>query len=164
MRIAIDPGVKVMGWACLDRGELTACGVVCSGIKDYRDMAARLVSRIGLPDVVVLEGMEIRRSDTSKRAADILAVQTAGLRLAVELTGLGVKSLSLINVSSWKAPIPKAIHHPRILNNLSLSEMMIVSDALNTIPKRNHKEVFDAIGLALFSAGITKKDGTKCRT
>lgn len=155
-RVAIDAGVKALGWARGDASRITAAG--CSRTRESLtvDEAADLHSRAigwGSATRVVLETMhwDGRRMTTVN---DLLNVQAVGCIVAARVGCVVVTRAP----HDWKAQIPKEIHHPRILDALDAGERRVVDEAVARAGT-NAKEVLDAVGIWLHDAGRINKSG-----
>lgn len=151
--VAIDPGLHVCGVAEFEDGRLVAVRAVevekgaGRGPTAWSDMAKAVDSSLSSwlwssSWSLVVEYPEIYTHGKS-RPDDIL--QVAGVVGAL-VTGLhGCTSVSAYRPKVWKKQLPKAVHHRRVKERLSLSERTWFS-------KTDHNGR-DAVGLGLYELG-----------
>lgn len=153
--IAIDPGVRALGWCVGDtRIQAAGCSIVPSGALHM--MAQEHAGHIAWRTFrVIVESMEANGARVSPQ--DLIDVQTVGLLTAARLTDFG--EIIPIPPSEWKGSVPKDIHQPRFLSALDPQEAAIVKEAAHKAGKTHAKEVWDAVGLYLFHVGRTRRDG-----
>lgn len=168
--VAIDPGVRALGWARADGGRIVACGVsrVSSAyaLEDVaRAHAAQIRHDAGLepaprtPLSAVVESMRWRPNDPASQPNDLLDVQTVGA-IAATMIGGGFAP-RLVRAQEWKRNLPKAIMHARLEAVLSEDEREIVRSALARAPKANAKEILDACGISVYASGRVDDAGRK---
>lgn len=164
--VAIDPGVKHLGFAIAWGGEVQAIGCSSRGgpYGSGADRLARLAEahahtirpRLDASDpIVYLESMVATR-DRATTAQDLIDVQTVGCLTAGALRPTRVV---LCAPGDWKASVPKHVHHPRLIQALTGYEARIVSDGLQATPDSHHKEALDALGILLYALGRVKRSG-----
>lgn len=159
--IALDPGVKALGWAFGRDGQILAAGCSKAGKVTHGAAAiahvqniARAIGVLGLVSAsgVFCESMEIRPTDPIYKVRDLVDVQTVGMLTAGMLACSGFGPAVPVGVQAWKGTVPKHIHHPRILDKLRPEERAIVDAACKAAGKANAKEVLDASGLFLYAS------------
>jgi hypothetical protein len=136
--VAIDPGVKNLGWALFEHGQLSVCGLSRSTSPGGH---ARNLPQCR-PGVAVLEYMTSR---DLPNAADLIAVATAG---AFVVGWLRPEVVLYPRASDWKGSVPKVIHHERLKAKLSPAELAVVEAAI--APPHLLHNVWDAVGLGLW--------------
>lgn len=157
--VAIDPGVRVLGWA-RSRGSVLV-GAGCSRPRTadstigWAELHARAL-RLGSARVAVVEHMEHRRNDPRSQANDLLDVQTVGVYVAARLA----PEVVMVRPSTWKGSIPKGIHHERILSVLTPEERDIATEAAREAG-RHGKEALDSIGILLYHLKRINRSGGK---
>jgi hypothetical protein len=148
--IAIDPGVKISGWALFaSDGRLDSCGVARSKSTDDARAAEQQAGQIPTAAVAVVELMHPRGDDTRSRTAEILRVQWVGGFLAGRL-GLVARAAP---PHEWKGSVPKHIHHPRILARLDDGELRVMDSHLSGLSSKVKHNAIDAIGIGLWALG-----------
>lgn len=182
--VALDPGVWAMGWAVFRDRVLVAAG--CSKVPRNKtrgpaSIAAEHANTIsasiyearglgrgwgldvghhgvaGLVDIVC-EHMCTRGPEAPQRPDDLIMVEAVGCLTAARLGHVS----RLYPASEWKGSIPKDVHHPRIRAALGpVDEIVIATFAAAQAGKTNVKEVWDAIGIGLFSLGRIDSKGEK---
>lgn len=158
-RVAIDAGVKALGWA---RGTDRILSAGCSRTRDkmtiaqYADLHARAIGA-GTASRVALELMhwDGRRMTTP---GDLLDVQAIGCLVAARVGG----ELSLYLPHEWTR-VSKEIGTMRMAQVLDASELAIVQAAAAAATKAHAKEVLDAARLFLYDAGRIDKSGSPRR-
>lgn len=162
--IAIDPGVRVVGWAKRYGSAIVSCGIARSDIPRIETRALDIAARIcpyynAAPVPVAVESMRWRPNDPKSQPNDLIDVQTVGLLVAARLSGgLGIR---LVPPQEWKRSLPKAVVHNRIAGVLSEDEREIVANALARAPKEHAKEILDAVGISLYASGRVDGAGRK---
>ena len=168
--VAIDPGVRALGWARADGGRIVSCGVSrVASAHALEDVARAHVTQIrrdaGLepaprtPLSAVVESMRWRPNDASSQPNDLLDVQTVGVLTAAMLVeGVAPR---LLRAQAWKRNLPKAIMHARLEAVLSDAEREVVVSALARAPKSNAKEILDACGISVYASGRVDDAGRK---
>lgn len=159
--IFLDSGVRVIGYALFEDYHLLSAGVskVSTKLRHTNDIVHKHVENfrdLELKGDYVVEGMEFRPADTWNRCGDLLRAQVVSLAVA---GAMSEDAPQIVYVSEWKKPIPKEIHHPRILKALSEAEKSIVDLAFKYTPKTNHKEIIDAIGIGLWFTRRIERGG-----
>lgn len=158
-RVAIDAGVKALGWA---RGTDRIQAAGCSRTRDkltpaqYADLHARAIGA-GSAALVALERMhwDGRRMTTP---GDLLDVQAIGCIVAARVGG----AIALYLPYEWTR-VSKDIGTLRMWDVLDESETRIVRAACEKATKAHAKEVLDAARLFLYDAGRIDKSGSPRR-
>ncbi|UCC71347.1 MAG: hypothetical protein JSV86_13245 [Gemmatimonadota bacterium] len=107
----------------------------------------------------------VKRGTRRSTHADVQILQEASD--AIALSTVNRASLrEKVAPEAWKGQVPKKVHHGRILDRLSLSELECVKPYRGGFGKRgvvgdhpNLKEVMDAVGIGLWRCG--RLQGTK---
>ena len=146
--LAIDPGVRVVGWAVVDGGDgvLVSCGIaMCKRPVDLAMLITQLPSvSTELGDTVICEKMTIRKNDSRCVPSVLLDVQLVGAALAAMRAYPGVPEFA--TPMEWKGAVPKNIHQARILDNLSETERAMIDFSS---PRESIKHnIIDAVGIA----------------
>lgn len=148
--LAIDPGVKNLGWAAFDRCCLRACGLSrATAPAQHAENVHEGWPCMRAPMEVVLEQMTTR-GGTAIRAEDLLRVSEVGAFVAGSMRPAVFR---LVPVMAWKGSIPKDIHHRRVLAVLRGVEQVRLNRDLEKIPKSLQHNVIDAVGLGLYGVG-----------
>jgi len=146
--LAIDPGVRVLGWAVVDQGDgvLLSCGIaMCKRPADLAMLVAQIPSvSTDLGDVVICEKMTIRKNDTRCVPSVLLDVQLVGAALSA--LRASPHTPEFVTPMEWKGAVPKEIHQARILDNLSDTERALIDISS---PRQSIKHnIIDAVGIA----------------
>lgn len=166
--VAIDPGVRALGWAASYEGAIVACGVSrydapsleAQAYGHYIQVRAAMARLpIFRPVSVTVESMRWRPNDPASQPNDLLDVQTVGVLTAAFLGSGSIPRL--VRAQEWKRSIPKAIMHARLEAVLSEDEREIVRSALARAPKANAKEILDACGISVYASGRVDDAGRK---
>lgn len=168
--VAIDPGVRALGWARADGGRIVACGV--SRVEKAPTSEAhrafmhatqiRLAGRVDeVPTSIqtAVESMRWRPNDAASQPNDLLDVQTVGVLTAAFLGNGSIPTL--LRAQDWKRNLPKAIMHARLEAVLEPSEVEIVRAAIARAPKAHAKEILDAVGISVYHSGRVDDAGRK---
>lgn len=130
--LAIDPGVKYLGWALGQGGLITQTGYT-EGIEDCRFLH-------GLCDVCIIEKPQQYASSAARRA-DITDLTLAAGEIKAYVSA---PQTLLWEPREWKGQVPKPIHQARILIKLRPCEVAILP-----LRKMQRGHVLDACGIAL---------------
>lgn len=133
--MAIDPGIRLVGWAWFVLGKLSACGI------DHPDR----ITLFG--DTTVIEKPQVYRALRSKGDPNDLidvAVIVGELKRQAKLR-TPPSRIETPKPAEWKRQVDKAIHHRRIMKVLTDDERRIVPQ----LPKKVHHNMVDAIGIGL---------------
>jgi len=156
MTIGIDPGARASGWAqiCDDTGRIIDAGLIRHDDRDLSKAITIAIRAMPARDhVVVVEEMIYRGAHSRASVpADLLRVQAIGAAIGASLL-LCPGTLRMVPARTWKGNIPKSIHHRRLLDGMCLDDRYSTERALARTPKAHHKEVLDAIGIALWWVG-----------
>lgn len=153
MILAFDPGICT-GWATLDmNSELVSCGVI-----EWKDFHFVVPPEFFQPFPIgrralisrVVEIPQVYRTGRQKGAqSDVIdTALRAGLLLGWARAEFWANSERLPTPHEWKKSVPKEIHHPRILAELSSEERARIPK----LPKSKLHNCLDAIGLAKWAA------------
>ena len=139
--VAIDPGVKVAGWAIFKKKRLWRCGIARGKQwADTVDALPRLTSEV----TVVEHPVAYPRSSVNPNGLIKLGI----------MAGAAAKAFDAIEIMmptprEWKGQTPKAIHNKRVLAKLTLKELKIHNKA--DVPKSLVHNMTDAVGLGLWA-------------
>ena len=131
--LAIDPGVKYLGYAFATGGSIIRCGHL-PDIKDAAWLKVLNAQICILEKPVQYAGSRAARSDVSD-----LSMATGRIEALV-----GAPRTLLWAPYEWKGQVPKDIHQARIMALLTLEEISLLP---NSKGKRGH--VIDACGMLL---------------
>lgn len=142
--LSIDPGKRSIAWALWVHGWLKGCGYLshkeAEWFSETKRMFFGLMSRLGTPDVAVVELPRIYPKDRSKRPNDCI-----DLSAITGLCGTYSKEKSvLVHPQEWKGQLPKNVSRSRIMRVLNPAEKTIAEAFVD-----NHN-VMDAIGIGLW--------------
>lgn len=147
--LAIDPGLKTVGWAYFEGRELRACGLSRARSADPGEAAAahraNLEHFYELRVEVVAERMEHRARRRGQRPVppqDLIDVNLIAGHLGATRWYLP---------RQWKGSVPKEIHQTHhILPKLSDTEKKLV---LSVKPASLRHNAIDAVGIGLYRLG-----------
>ena len=150
MITAFDSGTFT-GWAQVQGGLLVSCGLV--RVHSDRRMT-------DLPDaaggLVIIEKPIHRRQGKTVNPNNLIALGFKVGRLQETYLVLGSK-VELIWPTDWKGGTPKEIQNDRDAKALTAVESHQVRQTLATIPDSYRNNVWDAIGIALWTARRAKE-------
>lgn len=130
--LAIDPGVKYLGWAYAVNGLIVQCGYM-PDIRDARELAGR-------SDVCIIEKPQQYTNSKAKRK-DITDLTLAAGEIKAYVSA---PHTLMWEPRSWKGQVPKDIHQSRIRALLKPCERAILP-----VRKTQAGHVIDACGIAL---------------
>lgn len=146
---AIDPGVKVIGISKFRTGRLIEVRMIRA--KSLEKMISHM--RVGwLWDfdanhrVILEQPVVYDRRAWKGDPNDLVKVAIAGGAAAAALNG----EVEFVTPQRWKGGVPKKIHQPRIMNELTESERRFV---VGCGPKSLIHNVIDAVGIGLWAVG-----------
>ena len=165
LTVAIDPGNDT-GWALLEGALLIACG-----LGDPRACERHRLDRVGR---VVVEYPRHTRGRSTPN--DLIALAWGGAKWVGRYETLcDYVTILTPTPEKWKGGVPKDIHHERVWGKLMPDEKKLVAPFLyghlldlipaedrklyvppvrgKGVPDRKRHNVFDAVGLGLWSAG-----------
>ena len=154
--VSWDPGLRESGYAVFQGSELIEAGAIYArdGEKGARQWVAmaKEVYKVLLefrPDTFVFEQMQTRRGRADAHAAlielSIISGMVAGLGI-----DLGVEPVA-VPANVWTKGRNKLANQGIIEKLLGTPELQVLEEALEETKKTNHKEVYDAIGIGLYS-------------
>lgn len=164
--LAIDPGVRVTGWAAFADGELLAAGISKRSEKSSptaialiaEEHASRIPSGF---DVCVVERM-IHYPEQAKRgksrqqsdatAQDLIDCATIGALVA----GRCGARIELVPARTWKGQVPKEVTETRTRKILTFNEVQIMDGGLNETAGKALSLIhngIDAVGIGLHFLG-----------
>ena len=153
--LAIDPGLKCLGWALFCEGKLIACGVSRSKNNRHLGKCAQdhinNLLNLGIkPEVsVLLERPKIYTLTKQKGDQnDLIAIAIVG---AIVSGALSMYPVEEVFPDGWKGQMPKDVCHRRIDRRLTDEETRVKE----TLPKAKtvRHNGLDAIGIGLFGVG-----------
>ena len=147
MILCIDPGSKKAGVALFEDSGTLMTAWLAEG-DDWRDTADDVMRQLPVSAVkvrhVVIEKMQIYEgTPTAQANACILLSLMAG-----RVTGMfGASKTHEYLPKTWKGQVPKAIHHKRIEQKLTMFEFARIEFPKT---KLGHHDIWDAIGIGLY--------------
>lgn len=160
--LAIDPGVRYLGWAVLEDGTPTVLGATklpdqLSGDR-LHDAAHWFVSHPRLAplltpggvDEVVIERMVHYSANPQGDPNDLMNITAIGGLLA----GRTGAPTFWVTPSVWKGQVPKDVSHGRIKAWLAdRGKLDLAHTMLEPTPPRYREHAWDALGVGLFHCG-----------
>jgi len=170
VRLGVDPGSHLSGWASADDN-----GTVIGAGHEKND-------RLCFPSAVRIDlAIEVPNRLWRGTVADLIAL-SRGVERVVLLTRPVPRTLKEYAPDEWKNTIPKWTHHSRMWDGLSLAEQRIFADAFKRSPGQISEYItkactiaaikktapygakcthaLDALGILLFDVGRITKHGT----
>lgn len=129
--LAIDPGIKTLGWAVFDEGWLTLAGVSRTKEKRIDAAAAEHLANLFFlpgetPDHVVVERMTHRRKTRSVPPQDLMDVNFVGGVVSAGWVSLGVYPRA-VTPAEWKGSVPREVEQKRTAAALSATEKALLA-------------------------------------
>lgn len=164
MLLSVDPGKHVGGFAIFEDSTLIKAGVL--HFNNDNEEAAALGHKLacfadgreGTWKRLQIERMTLRRGKLEAvnnviRLTELAGIFAGSFRVTCGIEeDLGAPELSYIEPGRWTGGYNKTQNHPRIVARLNREgELTAMHDALRGVPKINHKEVLDAIGIGLWT-------------
>lgn len=142
--LALDPGKRRCGWACLINGKLTSCGCLRSENSSIEHSALEMVgSRIWTPfDLIVYEKPQIYATGKA-RPSDLVDLAIVGAIIATQVSS---KRILAIHPKDWKGQRPKSVTEAIVRDRLPS-----IQGWLDITKKKFHNDVYDAAGIALWA-------------
>lgn len=151
---AIDPGLNECGVAVFEDESLWLCLFVQNTLGSAHPKVARCMSmaedvyteieHIAPCAKVYIERMAVRRNFQAAWD-DLIDLSTIAGAI-----GGKVGDMRYVSANDWTGGRNKTQNHPRIRKALSAEERQILDKTLLAVPKANHKEVLDAVGIGLY--------------
>lgn len=155
--VSIDPGLRECGVATFKDGTLVDAWLArCNldnGPKQWVAMAQTVLDHVDLHDCdeLVIEYMQTRRGRRDAHDALIqLSLVSGGIYCLVDEKNLGNVKLVHAPANTWTGRRPKKVNHNRVWSRLGLTEVATLEEGLTKTPKKNHKELLDAVGIGLW--------------
>lgn len=140
--LGIDPG-ECTGWGLLINGVLIDCGKIVVA----QDQPLSLPRGAGAS--VWIEKPTYRpHEQIDPNKIMTLAIKVGRLQETYLALGNRVR---LITPNDWKGTVPKQIQNERDMRKLTYAEIKMVHSRLQSIPKGEHNNVWDGIGIALWA-------------
>lgn len=179
--LGFDPDIHHCGWAIVNNYIPTEVGLIClngpkkdwpGGYEATEQMCIRvqelLSTRFFWSDAAAVEGQHVYRGH-AERANDLLLVATVTGAAVATLAGQKDIRLDIVDPREWKGTVRKDIMFKRILRaaNIQFQQEknngpleIFWGDIWPDPPKsrRDQEHAIDALGLALFAAGILHED------
>jgi hypothetical protein len=142
--LAIDPGVRVLGWALFSYGDLHKCGL---SEVDHEDPAItaplhkeRLVSKTGWPDRRVCERMVVRGGRSPVPPSDLLNVQLVAGHLGTHW----------LTPAQWKGSVSRQTEQNRTKSKLTAWELKLVREVTSQLREEGlAHNMLSAIGIGI---------------
>ena len=145
MLLSVDPGTRSLAWASW-HDRLSACGLARTKKQGLGAQAHDLVTQLPAGDLeVVVELPRIYPYDKKRQPNDLI-----DLAFVAGMCGLLGDSVTAVVPTTWKGQTPKPIHHRRIMEQLTMEELLVVKACIANIPKSLRHNVIDAIGIGLY--------------
>lgn len=130
--LAIDPGVKYLGWAHAVCGVIVQCGYL-AGVVNAKGFA-------GMADVCIIEKPQ-QYAISKARRKDVTDLTLSAGEIKAYVSA---PNTLLWEPREWKGQVPKKIHQARILAAMKPAETAILP-----VRKTEQGHVIDACGLVL---------------
>ena len=146
--LAVDPGVRCMGWALFLNGILVEVGL--SRAKTLEDQISSMTLPKA-PDGLVIEEPQVYQGAKQVGSPDdlIRLAMVAGAVMARAACFKDVETI-LVKPAGWKGQVPKDIMSTRIMRKLSDKERSLV---VAIMPKGLRHNAIDAVGIGLWALG-----------
>lgn len=149
--IAIDPGMRRLGWALFLTDRLVRAGALTCSLTDAGAVAvfyAQALALVLYPTHSVMELPQIYPGPRQKGDPnDLISIAAVG---ALVVGYLRPKTLRFVSPADWKGQLPKDVSHHRIFDKLSILERSVL-DELPATQARG--DAMDAIGIGLYGVG-----------
>lgn len=148
--LAIDPGVKSLGWAAFAAGSLIRCGL--HQADDVVDMIRLLQGRwSGMkPELAVIEVPQVYQQRRWKGDPNDL-IDVALVAGAVAGALASANEVRFVRPREWKGQRPKEICNGLTMRTLTEGEREQVET--DETPRSKRHNVIDAVGLGLYAIG-----------
>ena len=157
--IAIDPGVKLCGWALFSEGHLSRCGLVRTKAREIDGQAAHLTLQLAQlfpyhhPDcTLIIERPEVYRQRHLKGDPNDL-ISIAIVVGAIMHTFISSRVRAPLP-KEWKGQVPKEVSERRMMRKLSPEELDLMVLCLKGVPRSLRHNVTDAVALGQWGLGI----------
>jgi hypothetical protein len=161
--LAIDPGVKNCGWAIIREGNLQACGLLRETNENFVDNIGSMcntlsnvweehISGTKMPQYMVIERMKIYNVSKGD-PNDLIPLSILAGSLWTTMKPLAV---SFPTAPEWKGSVPKDVLIERVRKNFSQTELAILQNDIETLPKSLIHNVYDAVCLGKWAASRIK--------
>jgi hypothetical protein len=151
--LAIDPGVKILGWALFFDGRLIRAGISETKVRGPHAGAMHALTLSGaVPEKVSCVAVELMMSYELKMQKgdqnDLIDLASIGSYVAGRFQP---DRITYFTPAQWKGQMPKNVSHRRIEDKLFLPERAVLS-TLPTAKTKRHNAM-DAIGIGLCDVG-----------
>ena len=159
--VAIDPGVKTVGWAFFMDNVLVDCNITRSKNGLMHEHADDYNKKFPPRDDIVashgiIEVPQIYQQRLWKgRQEDLVNVIYMAGSIAGVIYQLSHVELRTVKPHEWKKNVKKDIHNKRIISRLNTEELDIFNAC--DAPKSLRHNVIDAIGVGLYALKRDKK-------
>lgn len=153
--LAIDPGVRELGWALFRMDEFVTGGVssvpgtlpnLGHNVSQHRRNIYNATGHLHV-DFVAVEAMEYADRRAKSVPADLLRVQWVGAALG----GMFATQITPVTPTTWKRSVPKDIHHKRIRAKLTKREAVALERAETAVAAGLRHNLVDAVGIGLWA-------------
>jgi hypothetical protein len=161
--LSVDPGVKHVGLALWDDGELqrawlakTELPAICQDISDHT--SPLFLEEVVVERMQIYPGMRLRGDPNDLVSVTIVGAELVGmLRAGLRFPWPGMIA-TYVYPRSWKGNLKKNAHHPRIMAALSQEEISMIE-----LPRAKAlaHNIIDAVGLGLHKLGRMDRGKTR---
>jgi len=144
--IAIDPGLRQMGWALFKGPRLKAVGLTRASKTEKNLMRIAEEHSSQLPDahLAVVEQMLTYRRKGYALPSVMQLAHLAGYAAAL------YESAELVPTTTWKGGMSKEDHHAWLWENLPPADRKVLKKFLPDFPERLQHNILDAVGLGFW--------------
>jgi len=139
--LAIDPGVKISGWALFEEAELIEIGRTSTKATDRILAAVEQNEQLPVADNLIIEKPVVYPFERQKGDQNDLI----DLAIVVGYFSSFYEFVRLVTPRQWKGRTPKDISNRRILEACPEAEKM-----LESIPQGQQNHAIDAIGIGIW--------------
>jgi len=158
--LAIDPGVKTVGWCVFNEGRyigsglarpynnLTTLSAMEESIKIIHEKWEEFLSGTIRPEVLVIERPQVYQQQFLKGDPnDLIPLAIIGGAI---WNNMKPKEVVFPQPKQWKGQVPKDVMTERTIKQLTKQEQELLKDDVTRIPSSLRHNVYDAIGIALW--------------
>jgi len=169
--LAVDPGYSFYsgaGWSFFEDGKLKYCGAVkpfapgCTSLKSIFEVLQKIsktwedIKGFSIkPSILCLESPVTYQHYAKNINTNVLGEIHYLNGMLTER--FQPEEVLRVTPSQWKGNKPKEEHHIEIIKSLDSYSKKKLEDCLSTIPKKQHHNVIDAVGLGLYAIPFEEK-------